>query len=115
MMVIDDDVATVEAIRLILTIEGFVVSSATSIPPLKNFSSLKPDLIILDVSINGNGGTILCQKLKGNKRLRSLPIVMMSAGIYGRKIAEECGANDYVEKPFELDNLVKTVQKHLLY
>lgn len=71
--------------------------------------AIRPDLIILDLNLPDIGGMELCQKIKQDHRLRSLPIIMLT-GEY-REVKQrvkglELGADDYVTKPFDLDILM---------
>ncbi|MBI3291274.1 MAG: response regulator [Elusimicrobia bacterium] len=71
--------------------------------------TLHPDLIILDLNLPDIGGMELCQKLKEDHRLRSVPIIMLT-GEY-REVKQrvkglELGADDYITKPFDLDILM---------
>ncbi|MEO6220449.1 MAG: response regulator, partial [Ginsengibacter sp.] len=69
-----------------------------------------PQLILLDVFLSGVDGFEVCKKLKSNSSTRHIPILIFSA--YPR-VADtaiyEYGANDFLSKPFEVNDLIKKV------
>ncbi|RJQ25375.1 response regulator, partial [Candidatus Parcubacteria bacterium] len=73
----------------------------------------KPDLIIMDVWIGGIDGNELAKKIKLEESTKKIPIILISALADLSKIASECRADDYIEKPFEIDNLINIVKKNI--
>ena len=61
-----------------------------------------PDIILLDISMDGISGGDICMKLKANDDTAAIPIIMISANDNIEYIAHHCGANDYVRKPFNV-------------
>ncbi len=109
--VIDDDQDLLKVVKCLLLKKGFEVSTysdwdVASIA-LKKY---QPQLILLDVFLSGIDGLNVCQKLKENSITRHIPVLMFSA--YPR-IAEaaiyEYGAEDFIAKPFELNDLISKV------
>jgi signal transduction histidine kinase/DNA-binding response OmpR family regulator/streptogramin lyase len=74
-----------------------------------------PDLVLTDVMMPGLDGFALCQKIKDDAELRTLPVVLLTARTADDDTIEglECGADDYVAKPFDLDELVHRLDNHL--
>lgn len=77
--------------------------------------SINPDLIILDLMLPRVGGYEVCARLKADKRFSHIPILMFTArvGDIDKCMGLQCGANDYMCKPFDEDLLLDKVQKLL--
>jgi CheY-like chemotaxis protein len=71
-----------------------------------------PDVVLTDVMMPVLGGTELCRHLKSLPATNSIPVILMSAA--GREIAEGCGANAFLDKPFQLDEVETLVYDMLL-
>jgi len=72
-----------------------------------------PDLILRDVLLSGEDGCEICQRLKDNEQTRHIPVILLSAHAGLRETADECGANDFLAKPFRIAALRDIVKKHL--
>ena len=76
--------------------------------------ALVPDLVLLDAMLPKVHGFEACRRLKSSARTRRVPVVMMTAIYRGWRFAQDAretyGAEDYVEKPFRLDDLLRRVQ-----
>src|SRR6266498_5485492 len=105
-LVIDDDEGILEAFELVLTSVGYEVETSTQNGDYLN-QKLKnvPDLIILDVLLSGTNGKDVCKKLKSQEHTRHIPIIMVSAHPDARKTALESGADDFIPKPFDMNEL----------
>jgi len=109
----DDDEGIVDAVTMILEVMGydveFTFDGGTVIDAVKN----KPDLILLDIWMSGHDGRDICKQLKNDADLKDIPILMISASRDIKQSALDAGANDFMEKPFEMDSLLNKVN-HLL-
>ena len=74
-----------------------------------------PDLIILDVMMPRINGYKISRLLKFDKKYQNIPILMITARSQeeDKLIGEETGANEYITKPFDLDEVLQIVQKYL--
>jgi len=72
-----------------------------------------PDIILLDIWMAGMDGRKICANLKANPLTKHIPIIMISANKDTQKIAKEAGADDFLAKPFEMDDLLRKVRKHV--
>ena len=109
--VIDDDIDLLNVVKCLLLKKGFDVSTYSDWEIANRaLKKYQPQLILLDVFLSGIDGLDVCQKLKANPATRHIPILIFSA--YPR-IAEtaifEYGADDFIAKPFELDDLIQKV------
>jgi DNA-binding response OmpR family regulator len=74
-----------------------------------------PDLVVSDVMMPETGGFALCRQIKDDEALRSIPVLLLTARV-GEEATREglrCGADDYVEKPFDAVALRHRVENHL--
>lgn len=74
-----------------------------------------PDLVLSDVMMPGLSGFELCEKMKQDPDLRSIPVILLTARSESEAAAQglDCGADDYVAKPFDLNELKKRIVNHL--
>lgn len=113
---IDDSPAMLETIQGYLGSEGFEVATVEN--PMESLSTMfamKPDLILMDVSMPGINGNRLCQILKRSSVFKEVPIIMVSGntGALDKAKSESSGATDYLTKPFSKEALLEIVATHL--
>jgi CheY-like chemotaxis protein len=112
-LVVEDDPQVARLISLVLQRSGFesqVVADGDS--ALDRALAAKPSMIFADLTIKGMNGEQLCSTLKANPETKNIPYVVVSGD---RDIAEKarvCGADDYMGKPFEFDDLIRLVKKY---
>lgn len=118
-LVVEDDVSSRHAMVGALRHEGYTVHEVGNGTEADDrIRSLRPDLVLLDVMLPGRTGLDICQALKSDKDLKSIPIVMMTCltndskhdDIYWQK---ETGADDFITKPFPLGELIRRVNRIL--
>jgi CheY-like chemotaxis protein len=101
--------------QIILTSENYTIVTAMSELELVSQLTLhSPDLILLDILISGSDGREICRKLKSNDTTKHIPIVMISAHPSAKRESQEAGADGFLAKPFEIDDLLETVKSHIL-
>ena len=112
-LVVEDDPQVARLIALVLQRNGYKSKLvADGHAALKEARELHPMMIFADLSIKGMGGDALCRALKREPDTREIPYIVVSGD---RDIAEKariCGADGYMGKPFEFDDLVKLVKKY---
>ena len=108
----DDDELIREVVRSVLSREGHVVGVVTDGNAAVRATVLKvPDLVIMDVMMPGLGGVEAVRQIRASASAHSVPILMLS----GRRneadveIALRAGADDYLKKPFDPDQLLSRV------
>ena len=112
-LVIDDDPGIGDMMSLVLEFKGYdVIISEKSDEVEEIILNKKIDLLILDMLISGVNGTDVCRRLKSNKDpdISEIPILMMSGLHDAVKECKQAGANDFIAKPFEMDQLIIQVQ-----
>lgn len=110
--VADDDESIFEAVCLVLEDEGYEVLTSNDAETVQAVGRTKPDLVLLDIWMAGIDGSSVCKELKAQQRTRSIPVIMVSANKDTEQIAHESGAEDYIAKPFEIDELLAKVKKY---
>jgi CheY-like chemotaxis protein len=71
-----------------------------------------PSLILLDIGLAGTDGGTVAKKLKEQTATAKIPIVMLSANNATAAIAKKAGADGFLLKPFDMDDLIKTVKEY---
>lgn len=105
-LIVDDDLDLLMLLERELLKRGFIVESAASVPEAEEIMRLiKPDLVLLDVNIQGDDGRRLCWQIKQNPAQHARVIVMSG---FDPSFARSAlfGADDFVVKPFEIEFLV---------
>ncbi len=111
-MVVDDDPDILTVLKGNLELAGFrVVTFTTGLEALAAIKSGPPDLLILDLTLPDIDGIQLCRRLR--EQQLDFPVIMLTArdGLSDKVLGLECGADDYVVKPFaflELQARIKT-------
>ena len=109
-LIVDDDASILEALELTLDSFGYETKTLSDGADIyRAVETYKPDVIILDLLLSGEDGTEICKKLKLNKRTKQIPVIVVSAHPDLAKLSKASGANDYLEKPFDLDALYSKV------
>ncbi len=108
-MVVEDDPGIVEALRLILEDEGYDVTAIMDGHAVRDMAGEVPDLLLLDLWMSGLDGRDICRYLKSRDRTRNMPIIICSANRDTATIAREAGADDFLTKPFDIDDLLGKV------
>ena len=112
-LVVDDDESIMEVIQMVLESEGHQIQASFDESCFPLTEDNLPDLILLDVMLLGGDGREACQQLKSNAATAHIPVIILSAHSDADKVANMSGANDFLEKPFDVDALINIVQKHL--
>lgn len=115
-LVVEDDPEQLEVIRLSLKAAGFAIGTAANgTDALVKTRTISPDLIILDLMLPGLNGFDVCESLRRDTTTASVPIIMLTGmrSQFGRFAGLESGANDFLLKPFDPEQLVAKVEKLL--
>jgi DNA-binding response OmpR family regulator len=115
-LIVDDEIDLLRLLAYILRAEDFkVVEAATGADALKKVISDKPDVILLDVMLPDMSGIDVCKKVREMFPSSRVPIIMLSARVQASDKAAgiEAGADEYVTKPFDMEDLVTRIREHL--
>ncbi|MFZ4557663.1 MAG: response regulator [Pseudanabaena sp.] len=114
---IDDSESMLSIISSYLGSEDFQVTLIQdSMRALLKITSIRPDLILLDIGMPNVDGYQLCSLIRKSSILKEIPIVMVTGnkGLIDRARARLAGATDYITKPFLQGDLLKMVMRHLI-
>ena len=111
-MIFDDDADLLEVCSIVLKTKNYNVIGINKcsdiIHEVKSFS---PNVILMDNWIPDVGGVKATQQLKNNPELKSIPVIFFSANDRVEDLAREAGAEFYLQKPFEIEELEAAVSK----
>jgi DNA-binding response OmpR family regulator len=109
-MIADDDPGIVDAVEMMLEFEGYTVTSTVDGATVLDMKEELPDLLLLDIWMSGEDGRDICKKLKSENITKNIPVIMISASRDIRDSAMAAGADDFLAKPFEMDELIKRIE-----
>ncbi len=115
-LVVDDELDLVSVLRMGLEIQGFeVIEAMDGEEGLRRARHEHPDLMVLDLMLPKMDGYKVCRALKFDERFKSLPIIILSArsGDQDRKLALDMGADLFMTKPYEMNELVAKIRQKL--
>ena len=111
-LVVDDEPDILEFLQIIFEEAGYLVATTEKGDYLDKFKSNPlPDLVLLDMLLSGKDGREIVKQLKSQAKTRHIPVIMFSAHPSAQKTALAAGADDFVEKPFDIDTLLDKVQR----
>lgn len=112
-LIIEDDPSIGKLLRRALMLEGYEVEWATTGPEgLRLFEQTAPDLVILDLMLPGLDGIEVCRRMRETSQV---PILVLTArdAVEDRVLGLDSGADDYIVKPFDVDELLARLRAHL--
>ena len=112
-VILDDEKAILEMMEIALEEEGYDVIAINHHEPLEYLIDFAPQLILLDIRLSNGYGHILCEDLKANPATSMIPVILVSGADNLVKIANECKADGYLAKPFDVDELIGCVKQYI--
>ncbi len=113
-VVIDDEPDILEFLQELLEQEDYTVVAIDKAEYVeKLLDGGLPDLILLDLLLSGKDGRVIVKHLKSQAETRHIPVIMFSAHPTAEESARAAGADDFLAKPFELDELLEKVAHYL--
>ena len=115
-IVVDDDKTSTTLFEQVLLMNKYeVVTLNESGRTVETASAEKPDLIILDLMMPEPDGFKVCRMLRADPLFRRTPIIIVTAlnDLDSKLVAMGAGANDYLVKPFHIEQLITMIEKQL--
>ncbi|MFP2927048.1 response regulator [Pyxidicoccus sp. 3LG] len=112
LLIVDDELAIVEALQDILSVEGYdIVTAFNGAEGLQRMAASRPDLVLLDLMMPVMDGREMLRRMREDASLHDIPVVVMSAGRISDE--ERRSSARFLAKPFELDVLLDTISELL--
>lgn len=111
-IVVDDERSILDALDFMLSSEGYHVRTASHGNELLRLTIDKPDLIILDLLISGEDGRQICRMLKTREDTKDIPVIMISAHPNAKQFIKDCGADDFLSKPFDMNEFLNVISRY---
>ena len=115
-LIIEDEKLIIVSTQMVLEAVGYRVESAMNGEEgIRKAKETKPDLILLDIMMPGIDGWETLTRLKRDSDLAQVPVIIFTAREHarGHQKSSEMGAAGYFRKPFEPDELIELVEKHV--
>jgi len=113
-LVVDDDPDILSVMEILLSMKGFEVEvTARGDNTFSKLESFQPNLILLDVLISGHDGRAICKEIKDEPQYANIPVLMLSAHPGAAATISDYGADGFISKPFDVENLLKKINEQL--
>ncbi|MDO3628589.1 response regulator transcription factor [Mucilaginibacter sp. BT774] len=110
-LIVEDDVDTLDLMETILHGQGYAVIKVKREITIREIGGIHPDLVILDFMLPFGPGTDICAAIKSNEMTKDIPVIMYSASSGIGELAGENGADAYLDKPFDVQELIEMVNR----
>lgn len=112
-LVLDDDAGILEVIKIILEEKGYLVKTLNNVDGVLSIIGIyKPNLILIDLLMPETNGEEIIKLIKNNSPKKVIPIIILSACQNLEDLTQKCEADDFLCKPFELNELENIVDKY---
>ncbi|QPH39730.1 response regulator [Pedobacter endophyticus] len=112
-VLVQDNKDILDIMDQVLEEEGFDVTASLTTEPIEKIDKIDPSLVVVDDHIKGSKkGSQVIKELKSTPKTKKVSAVLTSTSKDIPKQAEECKADDYIEKPFDIDHMVEVVKKN---
>ena len=113
-LVIDDDPDIGIMMKMMLEYKGYdALVSERADDAMQTLSNDKIDLIIMDMLLSGVNGVDVCTELKKDAKTINIPIVMISAHPSAKSMCLDAGADDFISKPFDMQEMLTRISRLL--
>ncbi len=114
-LVVDDDEDILDLVGILLPRHGFTVEKVSKFgDTFMQAATFGPDLILLDINIKGCDGKEICKELKSPvSPFKNIPVILFSATTDLEKQTAASGADDFIQKPFDMLELVDKIKKYM--
>ncbi|MSR38417.1 MAG: response regulator [Planctomycetes bacterium] len=116
-LIIEDEKLIIVSTQMVLEAAGFQVESATNGEDgIAKARTQSPDIILLDIMMPGIDGWETLTRLKRDPQTANIPVIIFTAREHarGHQKSTDMGAADYFRKPFEPDELIDLVERHVV-
>ncbi|GAA3979828.1 hypothetical protein GCM10022246_34810 [Pedobacter ginsengiterrae] len=112
-VLVQDNKDILEIMDQVLDDEGFEVTSSLTTEPIEKIDEIEPDVVVIDDHIKGTKkGSKIIKELKSNPETEDISAILTSTSNELPQIAEESKADDFIQKPFDIEHMVDVVKKN---
>jgi two-component system response regulator VicR len=112
-VLVQDNKDILDIMDHVLDEEGFEVIPSLTTAPIDKIDEIDPDIVVIDDHIKGGKkGSQVISELKSDPSTEDLSAVLTSTSDDLPKQAEDCNADDYIQKPFDIDHMVEVIKKN---
>lgn len=112
-VLVQDNKEILEIMDQVLEEEGFEVTASLTTEPIEQIESIEPDIVIVDDHIKGTvKGSQVIKELKSDPQTEDIPAVLTSTSSNLPSEAAECNADDFIAKPFGIDDMIDVIKKN---
>ncbi|MFC7345709.1 PleD family two-component system response regulator [Chryseobacterium zhengzhouense] len=109
-LVCDDDQGIVDVLEVMLEMQGFTpITEIDSTKVITKIHENKPDLILLDLWMPLISGEQILRSIRSIEDLKDIPVIVFSASVEGDAIAFEAGADSFIAKPFDMNEIISKI------
>lgn len=113
-LIVDDYEDLSKVMSIYLRSQGYMVQVCSSSSEVfSKIYSFSPDLIILDVFLDQESGRSLCIKIKNQESTKHIKVILFSASKFPESYLDNCLNDDYIQKPFAIEELKEKIHKLL--
>src|SRR3989337_1974838 len=112
-LIAEDDLDIAFTLNMILDNAGYEVTVTSSGKYILDSHYDYPDLFILDKRMPDIDGLEVCRQLRNRQECKNIPVIIISASPNFGPLAMNAGANDFIEKPFQMNDLLQMVEKYV--
>lgn len=110
--IVEDETGIRDALQLLLSFENYDVRSFSTVQAFENRDKTAiPDVFILDVMLPDGSGTDLCNQLKEAPETAKIPVMIISAHAKAENVINSCNADEFIAKPFDIDDVLLKIEK----
>ena len=112
-LVCDDDQGILEMLVLVLESYGYQAIAESNSPNMfKTIEQVHPGLVIIDLWMPEMTGDEVVKQLRKKPETHDLPVIVISASMDGKQMADKAGATHFISKPFDIFNLIDKVEEY---
>jgi two-component system phosphate regulon response regulator PhoB len=111
-LIVEDEPKNMKLTRDLLKISGYeTIEAVDGKQGVEKAKSAKPDLILMDIMMPKMDGYAACSEIKADQTTKHIPVVMLTAVSFdlNKKLAKQMGANGYITKPFNRQQLIDAI------
>jgi DNA-binding response OmpR family regulator len=112
-VIADDHEEILTMMKIALSKMGYEVVTDATGEMVKNMDHSRTGLVILDINLGKNDGREICEMLKTNQLTKDIPVIFASANANLQDTSLDYGADDFLQKPFALSDLLSMVKKYV--